>query len=221
MCGTDIVPENTYLTSFLGVFRYPLINMSIKDENTSTQALEPGEMPHDEWLASRTTGEFIDHVAEEAEQDHRPIISVIEDYTHESQSLILRQKALQVLQELIGDASINLDDEVRIDVPRREVTYKGLSEKFDGKQWELIETANSWLKFIPRASRVEIRKLPYRSAYVPDILRKNPRNPNDREYIHQLVYKMNKKWREGCRERIFTFDAERGLFSVRPKPVDK
>jgi hypothetical protein len=195
--------------------------MNIKDEKPIVQTLEPGEMPHDQWLASRTTGEFIDHVAEEADRDYRPIISVIKDYTGDPYSNIVKMKALQVLEELIGNANINLKEEVKIDVPNHEVTYKGIAERFDGKQWELIETANDWLKFIPLESRVEIRKLPYRSAYAPKILHKNPANQTDRDYIHQLMNKMNKAWRDGCKERIFSFNSETGLFSVRPEPVNQ
>jgi len=181
---------------------------------------ESKEMPYEEWFASRSIGELVDHAAEFAEKDHRSILSVIEDFTDESYPRIIRIAALQALEWLTVNANVDLSNEVRIDVPSHEVSYRGITEQFDRLKWKLIEEANNWLKHKPLKSHVEIQRLPYRSAYAPIILRKNPEIEAERQYIHQLVNEMNKPWKDACNENIFHFEAKTGLFSVFPEPVN-
>ena len=220
MCGKDIVPENTYLTSFLGVFRYPVINMSIKDEKIETQATEPVD-PYDELLASQSTGSFIDHMADFARDRHIPIINVIQDFADESQPYITRMKALQVLEELTGDPNINLYDEIRIDIKKHEVTYKCVTKKFKGLQWKLIERAESWIQHIVKDKRAETWKGDYRSVDAESVLQRDLSKIKNQNNITSMISDMNNLWKTERGENIFHFSVKTKAFSIFPFPVNK
>lgn len=220
MCGKYIVPENTYPTSFLSVFRYPVINMSIKDEKTNTQATKPIDS-YDEWLASQPIGSFVEHMADFARTNHTSIISVIKDFTDESQAYIVQEKARQVLQDLTLNAAINLADEIIIDVRTNEVCYREVKRKFKGLQWKLIERAKNWIQHEIKDKRAITWKGDYRSTDAEAVLQRDMSIIKNQNNMSSMVNDMNDLWKRECGENIFHFSVKTKAFSIFPYPVNK